>query len=156
MDPLTALSAAGTIVQFVDFALKILTTGHALYKSTNGSLKAHEEMRCVATDLSVIAQRLNRPEPLQSCFQPGRDEAVLEDLCQKCKHLAQEMLAHLETLRIQGKKSAWKSFRIALKATWDKKELDSFVQRIHLMKKAVESWFLVDIRCAIFLPHDGL
>lgn len=106
-------------------------------------------MRCVATNLSVIAQRLNRPQRPPSLSGPNRDETALRDLCQKCEQIAQEMLAHLKKFKIERKKSAWKSFRIALNATWDQKELDSLIQRLQLLKKSVESWFLVDMTCAM-------
>jgi hypothetical protein len=153
MDPLTALSTAGTVTQFVDYALKILTTGHQLYKSPSGSLSAHEELKRVARDLSDLATRLNRPPRPQNVSEPTQDEIVLDDLCNECEIIAQDLLEHLKALKIQGKKGAWKSFRLALKATWDQQDLDILVQKLQLSRKSLESWFLVDIRQAIRPLH---
>jgi hypothetical protein len=44
VDPLTALSLAGTIVQFVDFWSKLLLSGRELYKSGTGSLTVNDEI----------------------------------------------------------------------------------------------------------------
>jgi len=149
MDPLTALSLAGTVLQFVDFSLKILTTGHRLYRSPSGSLTAHEELKWVARDISSLATRLSCPRGPEGVPEPSQDEVAIVDLCKKCEDIAQDFLSHLEALKIQGKRGAWKSFRLALKATWAQKDLDALVQKLQLVRKSVESWFLVDIRQAI-------
>jgi hypothetical protein len=38
MDPLTALSVAACVVQFVDYGTKLLSKGRELYKSADGAL----------------------------------------------------------------------------------------------------------------------
>jgi len=149
MDPLTALSLAGTVLQFVDFSLKILTTGHRLYQSPSGSITTHEELKWVVRDISSLATRLSRPRDPEGVPEPSQDEVALIDLCKKCEDIAQDLLSHLEALKIQGKRGALKSFRLALKATWAQKDLDAVVQKLQFLRKSVESWFLVDIRQAI-------
>jgi hypothetical protein len=141
MDSLTALSIAGTIVDFVDFALKILTTGHQLYKSSSGSIPAHEELKLVGRDLSVLATKLDFPARTGNVH----DDTVLEDLCAKCESIAQELIEHLKKLRRQEKKGPMKSFRLSLKVTWDQKDLDSLIQKLQLLQRSLESWFLNDI-----------
>jgi hypothetical protein len=147
MDPLTALSTAGTFVQFVDFVLKVLTTGHQLYKSPTGSLSAYEELKCVARDLSRTSSREFEPshgdlEVLQSTRQYDNS---LEDLCRRCETAAQELMEHLGTLRTQGKKEPLKSFRSSFKATWDQEHLHVLVQKLQSLSKSIGAWFLVDI-----------
>ena len=139
MDPLTALSAAGTLVQFVDFALKVLTTSHPLFKISTGPLSANEELKCVARDFSGLAKRLNHVQPA------AQNEPVLEDLSRKCENVAQELMEHLGILRAQGKKEQLKSFRNPFKATWDQQRLDVLVQKLKFLSKSLETWFLVDI-----------
>ena len=141
MDPLTALSIAGTVVHFLDFALKILTTGHRLYKSSSGSIPAHEELKLVARDISVLVTKLDFPARTGD----AHDDAVLEDLCAKCERIAQELMDHLKKLKGQEKKGPMKSFRLSLKVTWDQKDLDSLIQRLQLVGKSLDRWFLNDI-----------
>ena len=139
MDPLTALSTAGTLVQFVDFALKVLTTGHQLYKLSTGPVSANEELKCVARDVSALAKRLNHVQPA------SQNEPALEDLSRKCENIAQELMEHLGILRAQGKREALKNFRNQFKATWDQQRLDVLVQKLQFLSKSLETWFLVDI-----------
>lgn len=60
MDPLTALSVAGTIVQFADFGCKLLSGYRELYKSTSGTLAANEEIELVTVDLQAVVLKLRR------------------------------------------------------------------------------------------------
>jgi hypothetical protein len=60
MDPLSALSLAGNIVQFVDFGLKLLSGAVELYKSPSGTLAAHHELELVTTDLSALVIKLRQ------------------------------------------------------------------------------------------------
>ena len=145
MDQLTTLSRAGTLNQFVDFALKILTTGHQLYSGSIASLSAYEELKCVARDLSGLAKRLShapRYDAVSGTFQGG---AVLEDICKECEAVVQDLMDHLRTLKMQVKKGPLKGFRPALKATWAQKDLEALIQNLQGVRKSLDSW-LLDIR----------
>jgi hypothetical protein len=61
MDPLTALSAAGVIVQFVGCSLNILATGYDLYTSTTGALSVNEELQRTTLEFERFNQRLQIP-----------------------------------------------------------------------------------------------
>jgi hypothetical protein len=139
MDTLTTLATAGTLLQLVDFALKILTTGHQLY---TGSLSTHEELKCVARDLSGLANRSARDQGVSETTQK---DPALEDLRKKSETIAQELMEHLGILKAQGKKGPLKGFRPALKGTWSQKDLDTLIQKLQWLRKAIESW-LLDIR----------
>lgn len=58
MDPLTALSLAGNIVQFVEFSSKLLKEGHSLYKSRTGALAIHEELKLTMNDLRTLIAKV--------------------------------------------------------------------------------------------------
>jgi hypothetical protein len=60
MDPLTALSVAGTIVQFAAFGAKLFSEGCALYKSSTGVLAANEELELGTIDLRVVIDKLRK------------------------------------------------------------------------------------------------
>jgi hypothetical protein len=147
MDPLSALSVAGTVVQFVDFSIKILSTTHKLYNSASGNLPAHEELEYVTTDISRFATKLRQPlrghgVPASSS-QPGAD---LEDICTKCDEVAQDLLTRLNGLKIQKKNGVWQSFRYALMATWAREDLDDLVRRLNAFKALLEMRILAGLR----------
>jgi hypothetical protein len=122
-----------------------LTTGHQLYKSPTRSLSAHEELKFVARDLSSLATKLNLPPQPRDSSKHCQDDTVLEDLCEKCEAIAQDLMEHLKTVKRQEKKGTLKNFRLTLKVTWDQKDLDSLIQQLQLLKKSLESWFLVGV-----------
>jgi hypothetical protein len=55
------LSVDGTVVQFVDFGIKILRGTYGIYKSTTGALQDNEELEIVTRDLALLAAKLRRP-----------------------------------------------------------------------------------------------
>jgi len=56
MDPLTALGLAANIIQFVDFASKLLSTGQELYQS--GASAPNLELSLVADDVLLLCTKL--------------------------------------------------------------------------------------------------
>ena len=56
LDPLTALSLAASIVQFVDFGSKMLSDSYEIYKA--GSTSGHETIKSITTDLAALADRI--------------------------------------------------------------------------------------------------
>jgi hypothetical protein len=44
MNPFTALSPAGNVVQFVDFGIRLVSRGSELYTLATGSLTANDEI----------------------------------------------------------------------------------------------------------------
>lgn len=51
MDPLTALGLASNIVQFVDFASKLISQSHEIYQSADGALEDNVALEHVAKNL---------------------------------------------------------------------------------------------------------
>lgn len=94
MDPLTALSVAGTIVQFVDFGSKLLSAAQDLYKSTSGSLTVNDEIELITSDLLAVTLKL-RPDP-----KLGHE---FQRICDEAARLAQEMLGRLDKLKMGTK-----------------------------------------------------
>jgi hypothetical protein len=45
MDPLTALSVAAAVVQFVDYGTKVLSKAHGAYKAADGSFLENRERK---------------------------------------------------------------------------------------------------------------
>jgi hypothetical protein len=60
MDPLTALSVAGSVVQFADFGMKLFAEGRELYKSTRGILTANDELELVTVDFQALIVKVAR------------------------------------------------------------------------------------------------
>jgi hypothetical protein len=99
LDPLTALSVAGTVVQFVDYTGKILEKGAEVYRSLDGALVENLEIQSIVEDLLYLNDKL-----VASAHDPGNglrasknsnkqlslDEQALESLARACSDIARE------------------------------------------------------------------
>ena len=56
MDPLSALSLAANVLQFVEFTTKILAVGHEIYQSGTSSANANLEL--VTKDIHSLGAKL--------------------------------------------------------------------------------------------------
>jgi hypothetical protein len=158
MDPLTALSLAGNIVQFVDFSSKLLSAGRELYKSTTGSLTVNDEIELVTSDLLAIARKLRPDQNLGLEFRQMCDEAV---------RLAQDLLRRLDKLKVKtrvedgvGKKELdkekWKSAKQALASVWFSKDMTALVDRLSKIREAIETRILLSLRYVLKPLHSRL
>jgi hypothetical protein len=145
MDPLTAVSLAATVLQFVDFGSKIVSKGYHLYKAADGSLSENEQLAYVITDLKSLNARLKHHEKL-SCR--TRDEQTLEDLSYRCSAIADVLLTKLDKLKVEKgvKFRKWKSFRQALKSVWTKEELDKLAEILSGYRNQLEFHVLLSMR----------
>jgi hypothetical protein len=147
LDPLTAFSVAGTIIQFVDFGTKIFSRSNQLYKSVDGALSVNKELEDISTDLLKLMVKLSRPLRVEGAVGDGaEDEQALERLCDNCCNLAREMLTRLDKLKVRGKHKKWKSFGLALRVAFTQGEIDGISGRLALYGNALKTRILVSLR----------
>jgi hypothetical protein len=99
MEALAAVGLAGNILQFVDFASKVISKSCKLYKLADRVLPKSTETKRVAEDLKLLADKL-----LDSTSTSLAD-VVLSELCVSCKSIADELLTALANLEVKGKYS---------------------------------------------------
>jgi hypothetical protein len=112
MDPLSALSLAGTVIQFVDFGSKLISQGYELYKSTKEDvqLAVDEELELVTSDLRDVILRIqgaNVITPLHSSTSTMIDRssshsASFARICVEAVELAQGILTKLDGFKIDS------------------------------------------------------
>lgn len=139
MDPLTALSLVGNVIQFVDFGLEILSTARGLQKSAEGAVPENVDTEIVVKDLQVWNARL------KDSAGPTSNEA-LSLMSQRCEEVADELLIFLEKLKSTGKKTRWKSVRSALESAWKKEKVDEMRKRLEGFRDEINLHILVDLR----------
>lgn len=149
LDPLTALSLAGNIVQFVDFSTKLLAKGHELYKSADGTSVGYSELEAIAKDLQELNDCLKQPTPSQQADSKSstNSEAALRRLSEQCSGVAGELVNALDKLKVQGTSNRhWKSFRQALKCLMKKEEVDAITARLQHFRDELNLHVLVTMR----------
>lgn len=147
LDPLSALSLAGTIVQFVDFSGKILNKSYELYTSATGSLAVNDELGLATSDLLKLITKLRLPTNVVGATgTPAEVEVSLDKLCNECRKVANELLDSLEETKVKGEKTKWASFRQAVKSTWSEKDRAALSSRLAVFKESLEMHVLVRLR----------
>jgi hypothetical protein len=143
MDPLTALSVAGTIIQFVDFGNKLLKHSIQLYKSSRGSLKANEELELITGDLQCVISKLRDASvssPAGSVIGQNSSRSNFVEICDEAAKIAAELLERLNGLKVKdGKHRTWESIKAAVKAAWSKEEIQALEKRLSLLKESLRS-----------------
>lgn len=148
LDPLTALSVAGNIVQFIDFSTKLIAKGHELYNSANGASVGNAELEVIAKDLQDLNGRLQSPRPSENVKAGLSDSDVaLQTLSKKCSGVAAELILTLNELKVHSTANRrWKSIRQALKGLIRKEELDEMLKRLQLFRDELNLHILLSMR----------
>ena len=138
MESLAAVSLAGNVLQFLNFAGAAISKTRQIHASTSGTLKEHDDLEGITTDLKNLASRLQTStEPVDS---------VLAQLCRSCSEVADELLTSLKCLVVRGKIKRSDSFRKALKALWGKEKLRSLEERLAGFRQELVLHVAVDLR----------
>ncbi|KAI9690930.1 MAG: hypothetical protein M1822_008550 [Bathelium mastoideum] len=132
MDPFTSLSLATSVVQIVDFCLKLVGKSHEIYK--NGSITSFGQAKLVANDLKELVKSL--ANPLDSVSNPkldlSDDELKLVNLATEAGNIAQELIQLVERLTLHGgKANPWKSFRQALNTLWSRTKIAEIIDALN-------------------------
>ncbi|MCJ1439488.1 hypothetical protein MMC27_008882 [Xylographa pallens] len=119
MDPFTALSVAGNVLQFVDFAFKLVSDSRAIYKSSKGVSADHDVLETIADDVYRLSDRLT---------EGAYDE--LNRIVRHSKDLAHEILSTLEELKAKSSPGKIESFVQALKEMQRKDRLQKLAGKL--------------------------
>lgn len=151
MDPLLALSAAGTIVQFAEFGIKLLSSSVKLYKSSQGTLQVNEELELITSDLKSVVVKLRETSPLpKSVERPlteddHRQEDSFYRICDEAALIADELLSKLEHLRMKGERSPWESLKAAFKVVFSKEEITALKNRLYSLRGCLDSQIILSL-----------
>ncbi|RDL35943.1 uncharacterized protein BP5553_06555 [Venustampulla echinocandica] len=112
MDPFTALGVAGNIVQFVDFAAKLISKSREIYHSVDGASSQHLDLQEIASNLNRLNGRLQedlRHQIVSTTAYPslghggsGRAEKELGVINTKCAEEAGKLISALKVIRVKG------------------------------------------------------
>jgi len=154
LDPLTSLSVASSVVQFVDFAIKLLSDGAELYEK--GTLANHDELELVTKDLTrltddIISTTQSGQTQYRGAEQPpSKDEVALLELAASCQKIGEQLLALLESLKVQKSGNALEngltSFRKAVRSAKKKGQIQNLEKRLKKMQDQLSISILALLR----------
>ncbi|KAF2873771.1 hypothetical protein BDV95DRAFT_353084 [Massariosphaeria phaeospora] len=158
MEPLAAFGLAANILQVVDFSAKLLSAGHQIYQA--GSTVQNAELALVAQDLRSLNNKLKMwARPDQTALGPlTQDRQALEELACESESIAQELIAILSSLQVEGKRTRYKSYQHAIKTMWKRSKLDETTRRLEFIREQLQLRVLVSMKTTvdtIALRNDG-
>jgi hypothetical protein len=148
LNPLSALSIAASIIQFVEFSSEVVSKGRGIYSSVDGALRENNEKETIATRLQCLAEGLKLPTRPDDGSVATEQEQALQDICTECISLSDELLLRLEKVKVPSwfEQRKWKSCRQALKSVWSKKKLDEAAARLLQLRHELDSHVLYYLR----------
>lgn len=128
----------------------MLSRSKEIYHSSSGSLDCHVDLEFVEGGISERCSKLK--DSLTSSDNigesPNEDQTVLA-ICERSIKISNELRQALESVRIKGPKTKWKSVRKALKSFYKKEEIAELNQRLSGPRTEMNSHITVKIQCRI-------
>jgi hypothetical protein len=166
LDGVSALGLASSIVQIVDFSVRLFSKTREYHKSDDGSLINQQALGQVAGRLHNLGKRLgdslsaieHTNEPMNEQSALSIEEIELKSIASQCRDNAHELSSILEDLRINGRNTRWKSFRHALKSYWRKEEIEDALKSMNMMREQMVVYLLVILKYVLVsdLVHSTL
>jgi hypothetical protein len=123
LEALSAFSLASNVVQFIEFACKLVSESKDAYHSAVGMSSEYVELELITTDLSqltegLISETSNMMRPHQTS-----DELELSKVAMACRTLTEELIDSIQNMKVEdGPHRKWKTFRQALSCVWKKQK----------------------------------
>lgn len=150
LDPLTALSVASSVVQFVDFGIKLVTEGYELYEK--GGLLQNDEIELVTKDLTRLTKNLAaKPSFERNYSVVSGDERELQNLASSCQQLGDQLLSLLASLKPRQPQSGLESFRKAVRSMRKRGTVTDIEKRLERFQKQLVTHLIAILR---YQCHD--
>ncbi|MCJ1437265.1 hypothetical protein MMC27_006651 [Xylographa pallens] len=140
VDPFTALSLAGTVVQFVDYGSKLIKEGSELYHSAGGALPVNAELEKITVNLKEITKKLESSARTDTgSTGDTKETGALRSLAESCSEAADELLNVLEDLKVKGTNRQWQSLRQALRSSHKKDEIRKIEKKLDKLQQMLNT-----------------
>lgn len=163
MDPATALSIAGNVLQFTEFTIKLISKSTELYK--HDALVEHIDLRRAADQL----RNFQLPDQVQKDIEKsqwtlqtnlnisttqGKDEqrsekqdlmllSQLQETHRYCIECANDITKAVDQLKVSGPHKKWQSFRYALTTVLGDTKLDTAEKRLNGARQQLTLFLLL-------------
>ena len=121
MDPLSVVSLAGNIIQFVEFGSNLVCGSLDIYKSADGATSDNSELKLITEDLTGLCSKLIETLNLVDGRLLPKADLDLLKLSRSCVALGGQLQQMLQSLKMKSRNPKWDSVRQALKNGKQKK-----------------------------------
>ena len=142
MDPVTAFSLACGVIQVVDFSIKVLAKCKEIYD--HGALSEHQEIEEITKHLADLQIDTSLPQSSGIAQTPADRE--LWELAKTCSATAEQLVAKLQNLKIEGPHKKRQAIAKTVKAFREKKEMQDLEKRLNSCRSVLDTKILVSLR----------
>jgi hypothetical protein len=137
-NPSSAVSLAGTVVQFIHFGCSLVSESSNIYQSSSGQSQNTVELDLITTELSLLCAKVRN-----DCV--NEKNGAISRLALACKAVADELVVLISKIKVKnGKCGKWLSFRQALKSVLKSEELGSLYDRLERLRSQLDTAIVVD------------
>jgi hypothetical protein len=123
MEALAVIGSISSVVQLIECSGKCISETVELYRSADGVLDGNTAIE-FAVNRPIV--RRDKVETIASSVAG----ASLQDLCVTVADTSSQLLNALQSLKVQGKNSNWKSVPKAIRSVWSKDEVQDLERRL--------------------------
>jgi hypothetical protein len=152
MDPISALSVAAAVIQFVDFGKHLLSASYEIYRSPSGETANEVELSTIAKDLTTLVVQIKGKIGSTAGDDPpgAAAEYHLAKICEECEeivtqfHVALNELGKQESIKSRGVgskespktrlKMAQGAIRKALASVWNSSKIYDTTEQLKKLK----------------------
>ncbi|KAL2838588.1 hypothetical protein BJX68DRAFT_272530 [Aspergillus pseudodeflectus] len=149
MEPMSAISLAASVCQFVDFACRIISKGNKLRGARHGLLVEDADLLAASTRVVELNNRLVDSLGVYSRSERGSLEmearAQINAACRGLNHVATELIDTLNKLRLPGGSGRWRSMRQAVKAVRGRQGVEKMKNDIIVYQQRLNTALLISI-----------
>lgn len=159
MDPMTALSIAASVIQFLDFGTKLIVGTHEVYKSAFGQTHAAVHLTQIVDDLSQFSKSIQEESDKMRNTETinGNVESKLLRACADCLRTCDEIRAAISKLgRAESSRPAmhnstlgqvdptrvFQSIQVALKSSVSSSKMDGWETRLRQAREQMTTALL--------------
>ncbi|KAK4163739.1 hypothetical protein QBC43DRAFT_319118 [Cladorrhinum sp. PSN259] len=143
MEPLSALSVAAAVIQFVDFGSRMLSEARGIYVGKISSLD--QELLSICNNFAELSDEVESKSRVLQTRPAGSSQDTFLRLCQECKHTSSELQGVISNLRAKKQHAAGRAgdTLVALMATiWSDSQIKKTKQKLeeirgHMMMAAL-------------------
>lgn len=143
MEPLSAISLAGTVVQFLDFGIKLVAKANEIYNSAEGAEVRNIELDAITQNFVSLNRRVRIRSHKLCAFGISEDEMALEAITAQCNKVGEELIDALQKAKVQGAHKRWKSARQALKSVLGRDKIQDLYDRLKQYREQIVVVLLV-------------
>ncbi|KAF7515240.1 hypothetical protein G7054_g14678 [Neopestalotiopsis clavispora] len=137
MEAIAALGLAANIVQFTEYAVKLVFETREVYASGRGTTEEVQTLAAISENLKSLASNIDTR---------GARSLGLQNLISQCQNIAKQLLSAIDSLQVRGDKTAWKSFVVALRAVRRQGDIEKLRRQIGELQNSL----LLQLQSIIF------